>query len=121
MTETQSSNVNTPTHRAWPALLALAIGGFAIGTTEFASMGLVPQIASDFSASVPSAGWVITAYAIGVVIGAPILTAAAARLERKKVLLLLMGMFVVGHVFSVDGTHVASVTQEVLVRRRRNT
>ena len=101
MTETQSSTVNTPTHRAWPALLALAIGGFAIGTTEFASMGLVPQIASDFSASVPSAGWVITAYAIGVVIGAPILTAAAARLERKKVLLLLMGMFVVGHVFSV--------------------
>lgn len=88
----------------WPALLALAIGGFAIGTTEFASMGLVPQIAVDFGVGDPAAGWVVTAYAIGVVVGAPTLTVAAARFNRKRTLLLLMGMFVVGHVFSVLAT-----------------
>ncbi len=86
---------------AWPALLALAIGGFAIGTTEFASMGLVPQIAADFGVADPAAGWAITAYAMGVVVGAPTLTVAAARFNRKHTLLLLMGMFVVGHLFSV--------------------
>lgn len=92
---------NAGLRAAWPALLALAIGGFAIGTTEFASMGLVPQIAADFGVGDPEAGWAVTAYAMGVVVGAPTLTVAAARLNRKRTLLLLMGMFVVGHVFSV--------------------
>ena len=86
---------------ARPALLALAAGGFAIGTTEFASMGLVPQISADFGASVPATGWIITAYALGVVVGAPLLTVVGSRIERKKMLLILMALFVLGHIFSV--------------------
>ncbi|PFG35341.1 DHA1 family inner membrane transport protein [Flavimobilis soli] len=85
---------------AMPALLALAVGGFTIGTTEFASMGLVPLIADDLAVSVPTAGHAVTAYAVGVVAGAPTLTVLAARVERTRLLLILMGMFVVGHVLS---------------------
>ncbi|NKX93043.1 MFS transporter [Sanguibacter hominis ATCC BAA-789] len=83
-----------------PALLALAVGGFTIGTTEFASMGLVPLIADDLAVSVPTAGHAVTAYAVGVVAGAPTLTVLAARVERTRLLLILMGMFVIGHVLS---------------------
>lgn len=98
---TSATDGQTPGLRAaMPALLALAVGGFTIGTTEFASMGLVPLFASDLGVSVPTAGHAITAYAVGVVAGAPTLTVLAARIERKKLLLILMGMFVVGHVLS---------------------
>lgn len=88
------------TRRARRPLLALALGGFSIGTTEFATMGLLPLIATDLDVSIPTAGHVITAYALGVVIGAPLLTAAAARLDRRVLLLLLMSAFVVGNVLS---------------------
>ncbi|MCX5214867.1 MFS transporter [Kitasatospora sp. NBC_00240] len=79
------------------ALVALAITAFAIGTTEFAAMGLLPQVADDLQVSIPQAGWLISAYAIGVVIGAPLLTAAAARMPRKAVLVGLAALFTVGN------------------------
>lgn len=89
-----------PGVRVGPAMLALALGGFSIGTTEFATMGLLPQIATDLQVSIPVAGHVITAYALGVVVGAPLLTAAAARVDRRVILIGLMVAFTVGNVLS---------------------
>ncbi|WP_456789057.1 MFS transporter [Cellulomonas sp. P5_C5] len=86
--------------RARAALFALALGGFGIGTTEFATMGLLPEIAGDLGVSIPVAGHAITAYALGVVIGAPTLAALGARLDRRRLLLLLMVAFTVGNVLS---------------------
>lgn len=80
-----------------PAHAALALTAFAIGTTEFAAMGLLPQIAGGLHVSIPQAGWLISAYAIGVVVGAPLLTAATARLPRKAVLVGLAGLFAFGN------------------------
>lgn len=82
------------------ALLALAVGGFAIGTGEFVVMGLLPQVASDLSVSIPRAGELISAYALGVVVGAPLLTAVSVRHRRKTVLLVLMGWFAAGNLLS---------------------
>ncbi|MFG2307382.1 MFS transporter [Streptomyces sp. NPDC048566] len=82
------------------ALLALAVVAFGIGTTEFATMGLLPQIADGIDVSVPQAGNVVSAYALGVVVGAPVLTGIGARVPHKKLLLLLTGLFVVGNVAS---------------------
>ncbi len=75
------------------AQLALALGGFALGTGEFASMGLLPNVARDVHVSLPVAGHVISAYALGVVIGAPVLAAAFARSSRRAMLIGLMGFF----------------------------
>jgi DHA1 family inner membrane transport protein len=83
------------------ALLALAVVAFGIGTTEFATMGLLPQIAEGVGVSVPQAGNVVSAYALGVVIGAPILTGIGARVPHKKLLILLSGLFVIGNIASV--------------------
>lgn len=82
------------------ALLALAVVAFGIGTTEFATMGLLPQIADGIDVSVPQAGNVVSAYALGVVVGAPVLTGIGARIPHKRLLLLLTGLFVVGNVAS---------------------
>ncbi|SEF33186.1 MFS transporter, DHA1 family, inner membrane transport protein [Amycolatopsis pretoriensis] len=82
------------------ALLALAISAFGIGTTEFVIMGLLPEVAGDFGVSIPSAGLLISGYALGVVVGAPLLTALASRVPRKTVLVALMGLFIVGNVLS---------------------
>jgi DHA1 family inner membrane transport protein len=79
------------------ALLALAIGAFGIGTTEFVMMGVLPQAAADFGVDIPTAGYLISGYALGVVIGAPLLTAAAVRLPRKTMLLAMMGLFTLGN------------------------
>ncbi|MFJ8442699.1 MFS transporter [Kitasatospora griseola] len=79
------------------ALVALAITAFAIGTTEFAAMGLLPQIADSLQVSIPKAGWLISMYALGVVIGAPLLTVGAARLPRKAVLVGLAALFTAGN------------------------
>lgn len=79
------------------ALLALAIGGFGIGTGEFVIMGLLPDVAGDLSVSIPSAGHLISAYALGVVVGAPLLTAMSVRLPRKGVLIALMSAFALGN------------------------
>lgn len=82
------------------ALLALAVGAFGIGTTEFVMMGLLPDVADDLHISIPSAGHLVSAYALGVVIGAPLLAAATARMSRRKVLIALMGLFVAGNALS---------------------
>ncbi|MFG2821440.1 MFS transporter [Kitasatospora sp. NPDC048365] len=82
------------------ALLALAIGAFGIGTTEFVVMGLLPQIAGDFGVSIPTAGLLVTGYAIGVVLGAPLMTALGTRMNRRTMLMLLMGLFTVGNLLS---------------------
>jgi len=81
-------------------LLALALGSFVIGTSEFASMGIIQLFARDLGLSTPLATSAITAYAFGVVIGAPLVTLAAARLNRRKLLLWLMALFLVGNLAS---------------------
>ena len=65
------------------AVMALAMGGFAIGTAEFVTMGLLPQIADGVGVAIPTAGHVISAYAVGVVVGAPVLAYFGARLPRR--------------------------------------
>lgn len=80
--------------------LALAAGGFGIGTGEFAIMGLLPDVATTYGVTVPQAGYVITAYALGVVIGAPIIAVLAARMTRRTLLLGLMGLFALGNILS---------------------
>ena len=75
------------------AIWALAMGGFAIGTTEFVTMGLLPQISSGIGVSIPSGGHVISAYAVGVVVGAPLLAFAGARVPRRAMLLALVGAY----------------------------
>ncbi|MBV1941012.1 MFS transporter [Streptomyces sp. BV286] len=82
------------------ALLALAVGAFGIGTTEFVMMGLLPDVADDLGISIPTAGHLVSAYAIGVVIGAPLLAAVTARMSRRKVLIGLMVLFVAGNALS---------------------
>ncbi|GGY97915.1 MFS transporter [Streptomyces sp. WAC04189] len=82
------------------ALLALAIGAFGIGTTEFVIMGVLPQVAGDFGVTIPTAGWLVSGYALGVVIGAPLLTVLGTRVSRKKMLLFLMGLFIAGNAIS---------------------
>ncbi|MDT7708048.1 MAG: transporter, family, inner rane transport protein [Pseudonocardiales bacterium] len=79
------------------AILAMALGAFAIGLTEFAVMGLLPRIATELSVTLPVGGNLVTAYAVGVVVGAPLLTAAAVRLRRRTALLLFMSLFAAGN------------------------
>ncbi|MFJ6844917.1 MFS transporter [Streptomyces griseoluteus] len=82
------------------ALLALAVGAFGIGTTEFVMMGLLPDVADDLHISIPTAGHLVSAYALGVVIGAPLLAAVTARMSRRTVLIGLMAVFVAGNALS---------------------
>ncbi|MEU3018124.1 MULTISPECIES: MFS transporter [unclassified Nocardiopsis] len=83
------------------ALFALALGAFAIGTTEFVIMGLLPEVAADLDVPISTAGYLISAYALGVVVGAPLLTALGTRLPRKTMLLVFMGIFLVGNLATV--------------------
>jgi MFS transporter, DHA1 family, inner membrane transport protein len=83
------------------AMLALAMGGFGIGTTEFVAMGLLPQIAGGLGVSEPTAGHVITAYALGVVVGAPLIAALTARMPRRALLIGLMIAFTVGNAAAI--------------------
>jgi len=82
------------------ALVALALGGFAIGTTEFVTMGVLPDIADGMGVDIPSAGHVISVYALGVVVGAPVIAALSARLPRRALLVALMSAFLVGNVLT---------------------
>ncbi|MFF3815498.1 MFS transporter [Streptomyces bluensis] len=82
------------------ALLALAVGAFGIGTTEFVMMGLLPDVAVDLRVSLPTAGHLVSAYALGVVIGAPLLAAVTARMSRRTVLIVLMALFVFSNALS---------------------
>src|SRR4051812_45590341 len=88
------------TVRTVVALVALALGGFAIGTTEFVTMGLLPDIAEGVAVDIPTAGHVISAYALGVVLGAPVIAALSARLPRRALLVGLMAAFLIGNALS---------------------
>ena len=81
-------------------LFALALGTFAVGTTEFVIMGLLPSVASDLGISIPVAGLLVTGYALGVVIGAPIMTLGTTRIDRKTLLVGLMSLFVIGNLLA---------------------
>lgn len=91
-------------HRAI-VMIAIALGGFGIGTTEFVSMGLLPLIADDFAITEDTAGFIISAYALGVVVGAPVITVLTGKIPRRRLLLLLMAFFVVGNGASIVATN----------------
>lgn len=92
------------------SLLILALSAFAIGTTEFVIMGLLPDVASDLGVSIPGAGWLVTGYALGVAIGAPFMALATARLPRKAALA-VVALIVTLFTFSQGGkSELAPVT-----------
>ena len=86
--------------RYFPPLLALAIGAFSIGVTEFTPMRILPAIATDLGVSIPSAGLLVSAYAMGILIGAPLMTLTTARVPRRTLLIALMGIFTAGNLLS---------------------
>ena len=94
-------------------LLALALAAFAIGTSEFVIMGLLPDLAYDLSVSIPQAGFLVSGYALGVVIGAPILAIATARLARRTALIGLIGTYAIGNLLCA-----ISPTYELLMAAR---
>ncbi|MDO6461186.1 MFS transporter [Granulosicoccaceae sp. 1_MG-2023] len=97
------------------ALFALTLSAFAIGTTEFVIVGLVPTIAQDLAVSLPSAGLLVSLYALGVAIGAPVLTALTGRWNRKWVLLTLMSLFIIGNLLAWMAPNYASlITARIL-------
>ncbi|AHF84971.1 sugar MFS transporter [Rhizobium leguminosarum bv. trifolii WSM1689] len=79
------------------ALVVLALSSFAIGTTEFVIMGLLPEVAADLSVSIPQAGWLVTGYALAVAIGAPVMAISTAKLKRRTALIALMAFFIAGN------------------------
>ncbi|MBX4894353.1 MFS transporter [Rhizobium bangladeshense] len=79
------------------ALLVLALSSFAIGTTEFVIMGLLPEVAADLSVTIPQAGWLVTGYALAVAIGAPVMAVSTAKLKRRTALIALMAFFIAGN------------------------
>ena len=90
----------TSTRQVRLALVALATGATGIGLTEFVTMGLLPEIAAGIEVGIPTAGHVVSAYALGVVVGAPLITVFAARTGRKRLLLVLMLLFAAGNLGS---------------------
>lgn len=104
--------VERPERTGWhvPALLALALGGFGIGTTEFVTMGMLPDIARAMNVSEPTAGHAVSAYALGVVVGAPVIAALCARMSRKRLLIALMAAFTIGNIATVLAPSFATLT-----------
>ena len=100
----QDNGAATPQVAVWGGMpipvLALTACAFCIGTAEFVVMGSLPEIARDLSVSIPLAGQIVTAYALGVVVGAPLLAVLTAKLPRKLVLLLMVGVFIIGNLLS---------------------
>jgi len=97
------------------ALLALAIGAFAIGTTEFTPMGLLPVIADGVQVSIPTAGMLVSAYAIGVMAGAPVMTLLFSRFGKRAALMALMVLFTVGNLLSAFAPGYATLLLSRLV------
>lgn len=87
-----------------PPLVALAIGAFGIGVTEFAPMGMLPGIASDLGVSIPAAGLLVSAYALGVLLGAPLMTLTTGKIPRRYLLIGLMAIFTLGNLMSALAT-----------------
>jgi MFS transporter, DHA1 family, inner membrane transport protein len=97
VTETREQVAPMSRTRVNVAIAALALGGFAIGTTEFVTMGLLPDIADGLGLSIPTAGHAISAYALGVVVGAPLIAVVGAKLPRRAMLMGLMVLFGIGN------------------------
>ena len=83
-------------------LYAFALGAFAIGTTEFVIMGLLPQVAADLAISIPVAGLLVTGYALGVVVAAPMMTLGTTKVDRKTLLVSLMSLFFIGNLMAAS-------------------
>ncbi|UMY19811.1 MFS transporter [Methylobacterium organophilum] len=98
-----------------PALLALAMGAFGIGVTEFTPMGMLPLMATDLGVSIPAAGLVVSAYALGVLVGAPLVTLAAARVPRRRLLIGLMAIFTLGNAMAALADSYATLVAARLV------
>lgn len=98
---TRSGDLGHSSRRLALIVIVLALGGFGIGTTEFVAMGLLPNIAGDLGIDEPTAGHLISAYAIGVVIGAPVIAVAASRMSRRSLLIWLMVAFTAGNALSL--------------------
>jgi MFS transporter, DHA1 family, inner membrane transport protein len=103
-TTTDARPAPTTTRHFGLAVLALAVGGFAIGTTEFVTMGLLPEISEGVGVSIPEAGHAISAYALGVVVGAPVLAFFGAKWPRRGLLVVLMGAYAVFNALSAAAT-----------------
>lgn len=99
--------MNLDKRRSTLALLALAISAFAIGTTEFISVGLLPLIAQDLNVSVTTAGLTVSLYALGVTFGAPVLTSLTSGMSRKSLLLWIMIVFIVGNSIAASATSIS--------------
>ncbi|KJV35706.1 MFS transporter [Luteibacter yeojuensis] len=110
-----TSSTAPATRSATLPLIALAIGAFGIGTTEFAPMGMLPTIAEGIGVSIPTAGLLVSAYAGGVLVGAPIMTLLLARWPRRKALMVLMSLFVIGNVLSALAPNYVSLVAARLV------
>lgn len=108
--ETGSGIAPLPPGRLRAMILAMAIGSFAIGVTEFASMGLLPLIAADLGVTVPAAGTLISAYALGVVIGAPVIVVAASQVRRKQLLVALAGALALGNLATALAPDMGTMT-----------
>ena len=96
-------------------LFALAIGAFGIGTTEFTPMGLLPVIAEGVDVSIPSAGMLVTAYAVGVMLGAPLMTLLFSRFGKRGALISLMAIFTLGNLLSAMAPDYATLLASRLV------
>jgi DHA1 family inner membrane transport protein len=96
----EAAAVPVPASRTGLVILALAVGGFAIGTGEFAVMSLLPYFTAGLGISAPEGGHVISAYAVGVVVGAPLIAVLAARMARRTLLIALMLVYAMGHIAS---------------------
>jgi len=109
MTSEVQANATSPSRRParenLAAEFALVLGAFAMGTSEFASMGLLPDMARDTHTSVPVAGHLISAYAIGVVVGAPVIAAVAARASRRALVIGLLALFAIGNALTAVANH----------------
>ena len=102
-------------HNPPPAVFVLTLGVFVLGTCEFMMMGLLPNMASELGVSIPMASWVVTAYALGIAIGGPIMTVMTSKLSRKSALIVLMGLFVIGNVMcAFAATYSSVITARVL-------
>ena len=103
-----STDTSSP-RSAGLALLALAVGAFGIGTTEFGPMGMLPTIAGGVGVSIPAAGMLVSAYAVGVMVGAPIMSLLLARWPRRRALIALMAIFAFGNILSALAPEYASL------------
>ncbi len=108
-TETASVKLIRPPHGVYPAIIALMLGTFTIGTGEFGMMGILPAFAHALNISLGQASEVISAYALGVVVGAPIMAIAGAHLPRRTVLLLLLLLFCIGNIGTITCSSLISI------------